>query len=503
MKVRSHAQTQTQPSLYHQTQSSYQPWANVATTWTQERQQRRHPPSKPRGFEFSLKVPFTDFLGPNKEATSTTKSPDLNSGLNDGSGHYSQLYRPSSVQISSAFNTDNGSTNDPNGEKTAHKEPKPTFQFSLFVPVPPSTPSPKPSSSNGGFLENLYRPGSVKFVQSSYTEPTKPQSSSSQGESASIYLNSANAVQQQTEHQIYEPDQTKYTDRTLITFSPVHANQHQNPAEQISQSEISAQQSLLFPEHSASSLQIPQNPPPQSDSVHSGFYSAPINPSSNDFGKGQSEEIDSPDLTNAHLFLSPSQYERVPHEHDSAVQVNPESNNYGQHQTWQPTGTPLTLASEQYDYGPLTQSFSQNVETAPLLHPLQPSFPTVASSQYELPSFHQVDTTNYYGAEHVVQMQPTEFSSPFAYQYSRDQSGQEALPDHLTALDPMPNSQDPLSDYQTQTWQHTGERYLVGKPNYNKLFIDVDDVTDGGDGQNNYFSVPPTHYDGYSSTQTQ
>lgn len=192
LRVRSHAQIQNQPGLYHQSQSPYQPWSDDVTKWTQEMSplQRIHPLSMPRSFDFSLKVPFDNFLGQNKETSSTTKGSDLNSGGSVGAG-----LRPSSIQIYSSFDSpsgsdgfsDKGSSNYPYGGKNAHDVSKPSLQLSLSVPIPPTTASPKPFSSNGGYLANLQRPGSVGFVQNSYMEPAKPQSSSTQSGSEWIF----------------------------------------------------------------------------------------------------------------------------------------------------------------------------------------------------------------------------------------------------------------------------------------------------------------------------
>ncbi|XP_040894082.1 uncharacterized protein LOC121181918 [Toxotes jaculatrix] len=232
----SHAQIQNHPGVYRQTQS------RIHTSLPQPPALENHLLPKPRNFEFSLKVPFASSLGQNKETETKetslgTKSSDSNSGGSDGAGQYSQSYRPSSVQIHSNFSSpsgldaflDKGSTNDRNGEKNAHEVTKPSFQLSLSVPIPTTTQSSKPSSSNDGYSENLKRPGTAGFVQNSYTEPSKPLFSSTQTGSGWTLLNSGKTVQQQTEQQIYDPV------RKPITFSPGHASQHVAPTEQIGQ----------------------------------------------------------------------------------------------------------------------------------------------------------------------------------------------------------------------------------------------------------------------------
>lgn len=467
-KDHSHAQTQNQPSLYHQTQSQYPPWSDVVTTWpspSQHPTRRNYLLSKPRSFEFNLKIPFSDFSGQNKETSSTSKGSDFNSGGSEGADHYFQLYRPSSVQIYSAFSgtsgSDKGSANYPNGGKTAHEVSKPSFQLGLSVPIPPPTPSPKPSDSNA-YPANLQIPESVALVQNGYMELANPQSSSTQSGSEWIFSNSP-TVQQQSEHQTYEPLQTRYTDSIPTAFSP---GQHTTPTEQISQGKIPTEQSLAFPEPPAPSLPIPQYPPVQSYSVHSNYDNGQMNPLSNYYGKIQSGQTASSDPPN--LSLSPSQYESVPSGHYSGGQVNI-GNSYDQHQYGQPV-PPVTSASEIYNYEQFNPSFHQNVETAP---PLSPVHSTDAPSQYEHPSFQQV-ATPHYGTGNVVQMGPTDLSS--YYQYSRDYSGQAALPDHLTAFDPSPDFQGLSTDSQAQIRypaQYTGRGQLGQKPEYTKLFVDV------------------------------
>lgn len=505
LNVHGHAQIQNQPSPYHQ--SPYQPRSYVATKVTQEMSPSQHPLAKPRNFEFSLKIPFVDFLGQNKETSSTIKGSDLNSGGSDGAGHYSQLYRPSSVHISSSFNgassSDGGFTNYPNGGKTGHEVTKPSFQLSLSVPIPPTVPSPKQSSSSGGYHANVQKPESHGFVQNSYIEPAKPDSSSTQSGSEQIFFNSAHTVQQQTEHQTYDPLQTKYTDRTGVPLSPGDASQHTTAPEQVSQGEIPAKQSPVFPEPSAPSLPVPQYPPLQSDNVPSRYYSAQINPLSNDDGEGQSGQTVSSGPTNAHLPLSPSQYERIPSRHYSAGPAKTNVDNYGQRQTWQPDGTPLTSDSEPLNYGQFKPSYEQNVGTVLHLGPAHP----VAPSQYELPSVHQFATTDYNGKGNGVQI-PTVAtdSSSSPYQYSRDQSGQHASSGHLNTFVPSSNFHGLSTDYQAPMRlpeQNTGKGQLNGKTKYIKLYIDVDDVVDRDDGQQNYFAAPPTYYDGYSGTWTE
>ncbi|XP_073327510.1 uncharacterized protein [Pagrus major] len=512
LNVRSHAQIQNQPIPYHQTQSQYEPWSAVATKWTHEMSpsehppQRNHPLSTPRAFEFSLKVPFAEELGQNKGTPWTIKGSDLNSGGSDVADQYSQLYRPTGVQIYSAFNSPpgpesfsgKGSTNYPTADKTAHEVSKLRFQLSLSVPIPPNTPSPKPSSSNGGHLANLQRPGRVGFDPNSYMELAKPQSSSTQSASERIFLNPSGTVQLQTQHQTHEPIQTEYTDNTMIRFSPAHASQHTTSTVQISQGQDPTKQSLVYPEPPAQCLPAPQYPPLQRADVYSGYYNTHTSPLSNGNRKGQSGQPVSPDPTNVHLSLTPAQYEQVPSGHYSAGQIKPSAINYGQHQTWQPAGAPLTFASEQSDVQ-VKPSFGQNVETLPDLSPGHPSCPTAAPSQYERPSFHQVATPNYYGTDNPVQMGPADFTFSSPYQYSRDLSGQDALPDHQTAVDPSSNL-GLSTDYQTQIRlpsQYPGRGKVDGKPQYAKLYIDDTDVTDV---QPNYSAATPAHYGDFPGT---
>lgn len=474
LNVHGHAPLQYQPIDYHQIQ--YQQWSPVATKWTHEMSPSQHPPqrtqrlSSPITLEFSLNVPFAEELGQNKET----------SGGSDVADQYSQLYWPTSVHIYSALNSPpgpegfsgKGSTNYPTGGKTAHEVTKPRFQLSLSVPIPPTTPqSPKPSRSNGGHLANLKRPGRVWFDQNSYVELVKPQSSSTQSGSERGFFYPAVTAQLQPQQQTYQPTQTKYTDDKIIIFAPAHATQYTTPTEQFGQTQIPAKQILVNPQHP-----VPQYAPLQSADVYSGYYSTHINPLSN--GKCESGRPVSPDQTNVHHSSMPPQYEQVPSGHYSAGQIKPTAINYGQHQTWQPAGTPLTFASEQSDVQ-VKPSFGQNVETLPDLSPGHASCPTAAPSQNVLPSLHQVATPNYYGTDTLVQMGPKDSSSP--YQYNRDMSGQDASPDRQTAVDPSSNLQGLSTDYQTQMrlpTQHAGREQVAGKPQYAKLYIDDTDVTD-------------------------
>ncbi|XP_044213608.1 uncharacterized protein LOC122986414 [Thunnus albacares] len=485
LSAHSRAQIQNQPGLYHQTQSPYLTQPDVATEWTQEMSPSQPPPqrnylqSKPRSFEFSLKVPFANFPHQNKDTSSITKGSALNSGGSDDAS-YSQLYRPSSVQIQSSFNSpsgsdgfsDKGSTDNPNGGKNAHDVSKPSFQLSFSFPIPSPTPSTKPASSNVGYSENLQRQGSVGFVQTSNMEPATLQSSSAQNG----FFNSG-TVQQEREHQ----------SKKLTTFSTVHVSQHATPTEQSSQDEIPKEQSQVFPKpdltnHPASSQPSP-NYPLQSENVHSGYYNGQVNPS-----------------------LSPSQYERAPSGHYSGGQLKLNGNNYGQGQTGQPTGSQFTFASEQYSYGQFKPSFGygQNEETVS-----HPESPTIPLSQFELPSFgypnREVAITTNYDRKGNVVIGQMDFSSSSPYQYSKSQSGQTLLPDHLTAFNHSSNFQDLSTEYQTQVrlpGQSTGRWQHDRKPNYTKLLINMEDKTDGADGQKNYFATP-THYDPYSGKWTR
>ncbi|XP_027147701.1 bromodomain-containing protein 4-like [Larimichthys crocea] len=182
----------------------------------------------------------------------------------------------------------------------------------------------------------------------------------------------------------------------------------------------------------------PQYRPLEPDNVHSGYYSSQINPWSNGYGSGQSGQMVSPEPTNPPV--TPSQYETAPSGHYSAGQVKPSDINYGQHQSWQLVGAPPTSALEQYNYGPFKPSTGQNVVAVPHQSPVHPLVSTVAQPQYELPSYHQPATNNYYGVQ------------------------------------------------------------LSGKPRYTKLFIDVEDETDKGNGQYDYSTAPQTYYDGHSRT---
>ena len=79
-------------------------------------------------------------------------------------------------------------------------------------------------------------------------------------------------------------------------------------------------------------------------------------------------------------------------------------------------------------------------------------------------------------------------------------SGQDASPDHQTAVDPSSNLQGLSTDYQTQMRlpaQHPGREQVDGKPQYAKLYIDDTDVTDI---QPNYSAAPHAHYDGFAGT---
>ncbi|XP_023267205.1 uncharacterized protein CG5098-like [Seriola lalandi dorsalis] len=471
----SYSQSQNQPGVYHETQNPKHP------SLPQTPPQRNHPVTKPRSFEFSLKVPFISSLGQNKETSQTTKG---SAGGSDGAGHYSQLYRPTSVQIHSSFNSPSGSNGSTNAGKNVHDVSRPIFQFSLSVPIPATTQSPKPSSSNSGYFTNIKRPGTSGFVQSSYTEPPKPQSSSTQSESEWI-------LQQQMENQLYKPIHTKHSDSKSVNFSPGYASQ---PIEQISQSKIPTEQRQVF----GKLVETPSLPiyhyPQQSDNVYSGYYTAQVNPTRADYGKRQSGQTGSYNPTNAHLALSPSQYERAPSGYHSAGQVKPSGNNYGQQQTWQPVATQPTFASDGH---------RQNVKTVSHSSPVYPSSPPIAPYQYELPSFsynREIATNTDYATGNMAQMGPTHFSSS-SHQYSRGQTAQDALSHtYHSASHSLPNFQDLSTQYQTQMrlpGQDTGRGQIKGNPSYTKLFVDVEDVTDGGHRQN-HFAAPTTHYDGYS-----
>lgn len=422
-----------QPTLSHQTRSQYQPWSDVATKWTGE---RTNPLSRPRGFEFSMKVPFTDFSVQNKGSSSTTKGSGLGRDGSKDVGLYSQLYGPSSVQIYSTFNgppgsggfVDKGST--ANGGKTAHEVSKPIFQLGLSVSVPPPTQSPSPSSSN----------------QDRPTNPKKPESVN------------------------------------LVSVSPGHVSQHSALSERTSQVQISNAQTSVFPDPSAPSLPSPPHPPGQTYDVHRGYYSSQFNPLGNHHRQIQTGQATSSDPTNVHHSLFPSQSQSG---HYSVGQVRPSSTNYAQHQTEQPSA-PAIFTSEKPDYGQFYPSFHQNVEI------VAPS-PTVGPSQYEYPPFQQVAT--HYGTAYVAQMEPTDLS--YHYQYGSDHSRRAALCDHLAVYDPSQNTQAISTDYRAQVGypaQHGGGRQLE-QPEYTKLFIDVDNVRDRAGGHE-YFAAAPAHFNG-------
>lgn len=229
----------------------------------------------------------------------------------------------------------------------------------------------------------------------------------------------------------------------------------------------------------------PQYSSVQSYDVHRGYYSAQFNPLSNQYGEIQTGQAASPYPTNVHLSVFPPQSERVQSGHYSVGQVEPSSVNYAQHHTGEPS-TPVIFTSEKSSYDQFNPSFHQTVP---------PTSPTVAQTQYEHPSFQQV-ATPHYGTGNVAQMEPTD--SSYYYQYSRDHNGQDALRDHLTVYDPLPNIQGISTDYQAQVGypaQYGGSRQLERKPEYTKLFIDVEDVRDYADGQK-YFAAAPAPFRG-------
>ncbi|KAM7414020.1 hypothetical protein PAMA_019036 [Pampus argenteus] len=465
---RRNANIQNQPVLYHQTQNPYQTQPDVATEWTQEMPpsqplpQRNYLKPKPRSFEFSLKIPFANFPDQSKDTSPITKGSALNSGGNNGASH-SQLYRPNSIQIHSRFNSpsgsdgfsDKGSTNNPNGGLNVHDASKPSFQLSLSVPIASPTPTTKPTSSNIGYFANHQRPGSGDFVQTINMEPPILQSSSTQH--GFSFNSDGNA-----EHQSKDPGNTKRTEG--ITFSTDYVSQHATPAEHSSQEQV--------PTEPASSQPTP-NYPPQFDNVDRRYYNGKVNPS--------------------------SQFERAPNGHYSGGHLKPYGNTqYSQGETGQSTGSQFTFASEQYNSGQLKPSYSYEHNEEAIPHP---AYPTISSSQYELPSFGYANrevaaTTNYDRMSDIVQKGQIDFSpSSSPYQYSNVQSREAPLPDHLTASDHLPNVQ-----YQTQVRRpggFTGSHQLARKPTYTKLLIDMEDETDGADGPN-YFATPTTHYNPHS-----
>lgn len=475
--------TQNQPSD-HQSQSLHQPSSNVAE-WNTAISPSQYPLSEPRSFEFSLRIPFTDLSGKNKGTSSAVKGSGLSNGGSEGAGHYFQLQRPSSVQISSSFNAMSGSDdfsgkdseNYPTGGKTAQGVSKPNFQLGLSIPIPPPTPSPKPSSRKD-YHANLQIPERVTVVRNGYMDPAKPQPSSTQSGSNSP------TVQQQLGHQTYEPLQTRYTDKISLAISPGQDGRHPAPTGQ-----IPPEESSVFPGSSASTPPISQYPPVQSYNVHGEYYNAQMNPLGNAYESTQSGQT-----APSHPIGSFSQYEKVPSDHYSAGQVKPTGGIYDQTQTGQQAAPATSFGKYNFnELNPLLCQYRESVDPLSPGHPVSPGF---APPQYEHPSS-QKPATPHYGADYVAQMGPTDL--PSHHQYSRHHSRQDAFPDRVTTFDPAPNIRDVPTDYPAY---HTNGQRLVQKPEYAKLFVDVEDVRDDGAAQSNYFGAASAHTDGYSGTWT-
>lgn len=480
LKDQSKVHTQNQLSN-HQSPSLHQPSPHVAK-WNTATSLSQHPLSKPRSFEFNLKIPFTDISEKNKGTSSAVKGSGFSNGGSEGSDHY--LQRPTSVQVSSSFNAMSGS-DDSSGKDSAQEVSKPRFQLSLAIPIPPPTPSAKPSSGKDHHA-NLQIPERVTVVQNSYMDPAKPQPSSTQSGSEWLFPNPP-TVQQQLVHQTYEPLQTKYTERISLAVSPGQDGQHPTPTEQ-----IPTEESSVFPGSSASAPPISQYP---SYNVHGGYDNAQMNPLGNAYEMTQSSQT-----APYHPIDSFSQPEKVPSHHYSVGQVKPIGGIYDQTQTGQP-GAPATPSFEKYNFHQLNPLLCQNRESEVLLSPGQPVSPVFAPPQHEHPSS-QKPATPHYGADYVAQMGPTDLSS---HQYSRYHSGQDALPDSVTTFDPAPNIQDVPTDYQAEIRypaHHADGHQLVQKPEYTKLFVDVEDVRDDGAARSNYFGAASAHSDGYSGSWT-
>lgn len=132
-----------------------------------------HPSLKPKGFGFSLRLPFV-----------ITKGNNLQSN-------------PSSVQIHGTASHPLDSTNDPNA-KNAHA-PELKFPLSFFVAIT----TQQPLSRNVSQDTTVKRPEGTGFILNSDTTPANPQSRLSQSGSE-WSLNSAGSVQQQTQQQTYQ-----------------------------------------------------------------------------------------------------------------------------------------------------------------------------------------------------------------------------------------------------------------------------------------------------------
>ncbi|XP_041652406.1 uncharacterized protein LOC121515615 [Cheilinus undulatus] len=458
LRARSFSQIQNEPDLWTETQSLHLPWTEQTTESTAEiSAPQRTPVFTPRSFQFNLSIPFASFPDVHKGKTSNLIVSDFNSDVKDGTADFLQSHRPTSVQISSSFNSPvasdsvsgKGSSKDPNGGQNIPDVIKPTFQLSLSVPIPPPTPSPKPSAGKVDYPENVKIPEASSFVQSTYMEPTylKPH---------------LNQVEPEWVHTQYQPDE-------LI--------------------------------HPAVTLQYPSVQP---GNVFHGYYSSQ-NPTNAVFVDSQNSQTPQLDATNS--LLSPQQYESAPSGHYSASQVKPSGSSDGQLQTWQYAGTqlPLPFPSKQHNYGQFGASFGQNVEAEPQQTPVFPSSPTIVQSNSEIPpsGYYSGETaTSYvYGQNNMVQIGQAYLSS----QYSKDQSGRIVMPNHPTTSDPTSNFQHQPTDYQTQIGtlsQPVNREQPNGKPKYIKLLIHVDDETDQDRGQHNSFAAPVVNqYSGWMTAE--
>lgn len=282
-----------------------------------------------------------------------------------------------------------------NAGKHAHTDSKPRLQFSVSLPIPPPVPSSKPSR---GDVTSGLKPGKT-ILQ---------------------------------EHHIHKPLHPKPTDGIIVSSG--HDGKPTTPTE--SQGKIPTEYSWELPKYTAPPLPISFYQQP--DRVFSGHYVEQINPTI--YSRLQSGQRVLHKPNNAHVSLFPSQYER----HHSFGHIKP-SNNFGQHQTWQPDGTRPSFAPFRPSHGG-----SQIVETLPSR--VWPSYPTGSQSPYEHPfgNNKEVATTNY-AMGNVMQQS---HSSSYPHQNSMGHSGWVVLPGPLSTFD-------------------TDRRQMDGKSTYPKLFINA------------------------------
>ncbi|XP_026166292.1 uncharacterized protein LOC113132448 isoform X1 [Mastacembelus armatus] len=420
----------------------------------------KHPLPMPRSFQFNINHLF-DVFSQNKEADSTMKDFDLQSGEGDAATH-SEFPKPSRVQIGL----------DPNGGKNAED-----FNSNFISSVP--TLSSKPSMSDAGYFANLNTLGEADvYFQSSYIVPTKPRPSHTQRRLEWI-SNSGETVQEQATDLGSELGDGK------LPFSSGPAYQ-QTPAELFSGYKIPTQQSQVFPKQVEPiySAQPVSHYPKQSE-----IFTAQINPASNDYGEAQHEQMAYSNPTN--LSSVQLAYERVPSGHYSADQLKPSGKYNGQHQTWHLPQ--FTFPSGHYGQFEPLYGERHSVETVPLPQPVQSFLYPVFQSEYEDPLFgynREVAAPNY-ATGNVMLLWPKDYSSFLPYQYGIDHSGQYSLPPYVTTPYSEPIFQYPPVNYETQIRlpeHHSGRRQLDRKPYYTKLFIDVEDEADGSQTR---------HYGGY------